>query len=157
MKISYVPFHKMDLDAQTLVWLQILPFVKKLVKQANGRVTEVSLLNECRTAQVSLWVCYEEDKDGTPVPSSFICTKIREYPGKRLLSYEYCGGERIDEWFETATTLIEEWARKTGDDGPGCDGVEIIGRLGWQRYLVPKGWTQVFSLYEKRFKDVKHG
>lgn len=152
MKCSYVPIDRMGLDGQMEVWLQILPFVKKLVTQSNGRVSETSLLEECRTGQVNLWICYEE-KDGNPVPAVFICTKVRVYPtGLKLLSYEYCGGERIDEWFDIAHEVITKWClTPTEEGGAGCDGLEIIGRLGWHRYLKPKGWEQLFTVYELRF------
>jgi hypothetical protein len=149
MQCTYVPTDKLSYDDFADIWLKILPLVRKLVARGGGRVTELSLMEECRKGEAQLWVSFD-DTDNQII--AFIATKIRQYPKKRLLSFEYIGGEKLEEWFETAHNTICSWAQLPEESGgPGCVGVEAIGRLGWQRYLRPRGWTQEFSIYERMF------
>lgn len=157
MQCSYIPIERMTLDQFTEVWLKVLPFVKKLVARGHGRVSEKSVFDEVINREVHLWVCFDEEKDNEVV--AFIATRVREYANKRLLSFDYIGGERVEDWFDDAHDLIAEWAKtKQSEGGPACDGIEAIGRLGWQRFLKPKGWESQYVIYERMFeKDLDNG
>jgi hypothetical protein len=157
MQCSYIPIERMTLDQFTEVWLKVLPFVKKLVARGHGRVSEKSVFDEVINREVHLWVCFDEEKDNEVV--AFIATRVREYANKRLLSFDYIGGERVEDWFDDAHDLIADWAKtKHEGGGPACDGIEAIGRLGWQRFLKPKGWESQYVIYERMFeKDLDDG
>lgn len=144
MKCSYVP-----VDQVQGVWLEILPFVRKLARRADGRMTELSLFKECLSGAVHLWIVYDDDIEAKPIVA-FIATKVREYPGKRMLSYEYIGGDRVEDWLGDADQYISDWSKSAG-----CQGVEAIGRLGWFRHLktLNTGWTQEYTLYQRMFEE----
>lgn len=151
MQCSYIPVKNLTLEQFTDIWLKVLPFVKKLVRRGNGRVSEKSIFDEVVSGQVHLWVSFDETKDNEVV--AFIATRVRQYPTKRLLAFDYIGGDRIEDWFEQAHDLISAWAATPeADGGPQCDGVEAIGRIGWVRYLKPRGWDQQYCIYERLFK-----
>jgi hypothetical protein len=146
MQCTFVPTERVK-D----VWLEILPYVRKLVAKGNGRVTELSLFEECLNGEAHLWISFD-DMDSTNHIVAFIMTKVRQYPKKRLLSFEYIGGERIEDWFSQAHDFISQWAQvPESQGGPQCDGVQAIGRLGWVRYLKPRGWEQQYCIYERMF------
>lgn len=71
-------------------------------------------------------------KDGSaqffPLENSVIVTEIVDYPKRAVCRIWLAGGE-MDELIE-AEKSIAEWARSHG-----CDGMEIIGRKGWERQL----------------------
>lgn len=151
MQCTFIPTHELSLEAFSDIWIKILPLVRKLVARGGGRVTELSLMEECRTGQAQLWVCF--DKETKEIPA-FIATKIKQYPTKRLLSFEYIGGENLESWFDQAHNTICDWAKiPEASGGPGCTGAEAIGRLGWQRVLRVRGWSNPYSIYEKMFDD----
>lgn len=152
MQCSYIPVERITLEQFTEVWLKILPFVKKLVRRGHGRISEKSVFDEVVNREVHLWVCFDDDNNNEVV--AFIATRVREYATKRLLSFDYIGGERVEEWFDVAHDLIAQWAKtKIVDGGPECHGIEAIGRLGWQRFLKPKGWDQQYTIFEKMFDE----
>lgn len=149
MTCSYVPMDTLSFEDFSDMWLKILPFVKKLVPKTHGRITETSLLEEVRKGETQLWVSFDIGNDII----AFIMTKVRVYPKKRLLSFEYIGGEKIDDWFTEAHDVISQWAAiPESQGGPGCQGVEAYGRIGWVRFLKPRGWTQEFCVYERMFQ-----
>jgi hypothetical protein len=151
MQCSYIPIEKMTLEQFTEIWLKVLPFVKKLVKRGHGRISEKSIFDEVVNREIHLWVVFDETKDNEVI--AFIGTKVREYASKRLLSFDYIGGEQAEAWFDVAHDLISDWARtKHIDGGPECHGIEAIGRIGWVRFLKPKGWSQHYAIYEKMFE-----
>lgn len=151
MFCSYIPVKELTFDQFTDIWLKILPFVKKLVPRGHGRVTEKSIFEEVTSGQIQLWVSFDEEKDNEVV--AFITTRVREYPKKRLMSFDYIGGDRIEDWFEQAHEVISKWAATPeSEGGPQCDGVEAIGRIGWVRFLKPRGWEQQYCIYERMFE-----
>lgn len=157
MQCSYIPIERITLEQFTEVWLKILPFVRKLARRGHGRISEKSLFDEVVNREVHLWVAFDENNDNQVI--AFIATRVREYASKRLLSFDYIGGERVEDWFDIAHDLIAKWAQtKMSEGGPECHGIEAIGRLGWQRFLKPKGWSSQYVIYEKMFeKDLDDG
>jgi hypothetical protein len=71
-------------------------------------------------------------KDGSaqffPLENSVIVTEIVDYPKRAVCRIWLAGGD-MDELVEAEKSIVE-WAK-----GHGCDGMEIIGRKGWERQL----------------------
>jgi len=71
-------------------------------------------------------------KDGSaqffPLENSVIVTEIVDYPKRAVCRIWLAGGE-MDELIEAEKSIVE-WARSHG-----CNGMEIIGRKGWERQL----------------------
>lgn len=71
-------------------------------------------------------------KDGSaqffPLENSVIVTEIVDYPKRAVCRIWLAGGE-MDELIEAEKSIVK-WARSHG-----CDGMEIIGRKGWERQL----------------------
>lgn len=71
-----------------------------------------------------------------PLEKSAIITEIVDYPQRSICRIWLAGGE-LDELKE-AEKSIAVWAKSIG-----CDGIEIIGRKGWQRQLKDYTATSV--------------
>ena len=71
-------------------------------------------------------------KDGSaqffPLENSVIVTEIVDYPKRAVCRIWLAGGD-MDELVEAEKSIVE-WAKSHG-----CDGMEIIGRKGWERQL----------------------
>ena len=133
------------------VWLKALPHVRKLVEEAEGRVTELSVYEEVASGQKLFWAAMEDD--GSRV-YGFITTTINQYPKLKMASLEYCAGEDADSWFIGLMEVIEHWAKSFG-----CDGIEMVcGRRGWTRKFKQAGFSDKFTWAVKKFeKDQEYG
>lgn len=152
MQCSYIPVDRMTLDQFTNIWLSILPLVRKFVSRSGVRVTEKTIMNEVLSREVQLWICFDEEQGNKPM--SFVVTRIMNYPSGRLLSFDYIGGEDVESWFDIGYDIISEWASTSeADGGPQCIGIEATGRLGWQRFLKPRGWSSRYTVYELMFEE----
>jgi len=131
------------------VWLKILPFVRRLVVEGEGRISEMAMYQEFAQAERMLWVAVEHNE-----AKGFISTKINEYAKLKMASLEYCAGEEADQWFLGLMEVIENWAKDYQ-----LDGIEMVcGRKGWTRKFKQAGFTDKFTWAEKRFeKDIPDG
>ena len=79
-----------------------------------------------------------------PLEKSAIVTEIVDYPQRSICRIWLAGGE-LDELIE-AEKSIAIWAKSIG-----CDGMEIVGRKGWQRQL--KDYTASSVILVKDLRD----
>jgi hypothetical protein len=115
-------------EAVNKVWLQVLPYVRNLIEKiSGGRMTEMSIYEDVIDGTSQLWVVFDED-DGNKMVA-FVVTRMIEYEKIKMLCIDHLAGERLDEWMQPMYELIERWARDVG----GADGVEVMGRPGWER------------------------
>jgi hypothetical protein len=80
-----------------------------------------------------------------PLEKSAIITEIVDYPQRAVCRIWLAGGE-LDELMQ-AEKSIAVWAKSVG-----CDGMEIVGRKGWQRQL--KDYTATSVVLVKDISDV---
>lgn len=80
-----------------------------------------------------LWVAHEDDM---VVQAAFV-TREAQYPLKRMLTIDFCGGIGMNAWLVAA-----DQAFRSHSHAAGLDGVEMSGRSGWVRALKRVGWRQ---------------
>ena len=138
-------------DHVSKIWLKVLPHVRSLVEESDGRVSEMSIYQETLRGEQLLWLAMEPD--GSEV-HGFITTKLTQYAKIKMAALEYCAGNDANEWFLPLMEIIEKWAKQYG-----CDGIEMIcGRRGWTRKFKQAGFKDKFTWAEKRFhKDAPNG
>lgn len=135
-------------DAVNPIWLQILPYVRKLITEVSGgRATEMSLYRDLCAGVHQLWVVIDEEHDNKVV--AFVLTRVVEYEKLKLVSIDFLGGEQLMEWMKPTYELIERWAREY----VGANGVEVLGRPGWERLFEKIGhpFKKRFTLIERIF------
>lgn len=86
-----------------------------------------------------LWVAYSSDK---VIRAAFL-TRTANYPCKKMLTVEVCGGIGMDGWLGEASRIFQAFSRESG-----LDGVELYGRPGWARALRQFGWTSSIVMAE---------
>ena len=79
-----------------------------------------------------------------PLEKSAIVTEIVDYPQRSACRIWLAGGD-MDELVE-AEKKVAAWAKSIG-----CDGMEIIGRKGWERML--KDYEAASTVLIKDFDD----
>lgn len=122
-------------------WERVLPIIAPAVATSHGRYSPHDLYVELCNGQQQLWVCF--DDDGIHGAAT---TRLVNYPQRRVLSGHFCGGTRMHEWKAPLLGLLERFARDHD-----CDGMEMLGRRGWERVLDSFGWKPSHVTFEKDF------
>lgn len=135
-------------QALNQAWLDIIHLVRKFIPHAHGRATELSIYQELVKNICQLWVAFDENDGNKPV--AFVVTRINEWPARKMLTYEYIGAEdnMLGSWFDDMSQLTERYAKELG-----LDGVESVGRPGWEKILKKMGWQRRFVVYERMFSE----
>ena len=99
-------------------WDNCAPFIKAALTHANGTHSLADVLLLIAEGKAQFW----------PFEDAAIVTEIVRYPQRTILRFWLAGG-KLETLLEAEPEVIE-WSKKWG-----CDGVEIIGRRGWNRAL----------------------
>lgn len=99
-------------------WERCAPFIEAALKHANGTHSLADVLRLIAEGEAQFW----------PFDDAAIVTEIVKYPQRTVLRFWLAGGKL--ETLLKAEPEIVEWSKQWG-----CDGVEIIGRRGWNRAL----------------------
>lgn len=126
-----------------LVWPVVAPLFVKAVEYADGRETLSSVCERLMDGRAQLWAALTEDE----TIASALVTSIVNYSCERTLRVELCGGRDVLGWKGDMQALIERFARDQG-----ATRMEIFGRPGWKRRLAKDGWTEPFTILEKKIE-----
>lgn len=123
------------------VWEDIGPLLNRPSERTLGLRTANEILDDALDGQVMLWVVH-------PVGSSQIVMAMEtkeivtsEGPICELVSL---GGDGLPEWFDTILEQLEALAK-----GHGMTRIRPIGRPGWGRLMIPKGYRTIGVILEK--------
>lgn len=139
MNIALVP-----LENVADVWDRVEPLLAKAMKIANDRYRTIDLLDQILRGEQFLWIAFDEEKE----IKAAITTRLIDYPGKRVLSLQFCGGDDMEQWLSEFHDTLEKFAR-----AEHCEAMELVGRKGWVRALEDKGWSSSLVLVEKELND----
>ena len=135
-------------EAINQCWLKVLPFVRTLIDEVSGgRTTEMAIYKDLCEGQCQLWVVMDDEEANKLV--AFVVTRVAQYEKIKLVSIDFLGGESLLEWMKPMYELIEHWARHHAE----ADGVEVLGRPGWERLFEKIGhpFKRRFTLIERIF------
>lgn len=121
------------------IWPVVVPLLAPAIEATNGRTSMGVVFRQLTDGKCILWVTYSDDQE---VVAAFV-TRVAQYPLKKMLVVDACGGERMTEWLPTVVEVFERFAADSK-----LDGVEMYGRPGWTRALRPYGWTTTLVLCE---------
>ena len=138
MNISLVQSKYLD-----VVWPKVSEFIKRSIDYSYGRWSVEDVYRFISEGKMVLWIA---DDNNTIVAASV--TIVSEYPSKKFLGIQFLGGSSMDMWKEDGLDIIKNFARKCG-----CDGIEVIGRKGFGKYLTEKGFTMPYVTYQFLFKE----
>jgi len=113
------------------LWPVVAPLLAPAVEVAGGRMSMKTVLDWLDDGRYVLWVAHADDR---LVKAAFV-TREAQYPLKRMLTIEICGGTQLADWLETASAVFRAHSREFG-----LDGCEMFGRPGWARALRKVGW-----------------
>ena len=128
----------LEKDQAIREWPVIGGFLAKAIPYAAGRWT----LDDLRTQveEGAMMCCVVWDPEEKHIYAVMGC-EAEEYPGRRVFSISYCGGEEnsIQEWGHI-------WEAFVGiARGMGFDQIEVVGRPGWKK--ICKGTVEYARCY----------
>ena len=131
--ISLVPSEYVD-----EVWPNVEPYVVKALSYASGKYTPEDVYNLVVEFGYPLWIAFnDEGIKGT------VITRFMEYPRKKYLFLEFCGGQDGFSWKAPMLEVLRSWAKDNG-----CDGIEGAGRDAWQRVFKSEGYKRTLQHFE---------
>ena len=128
-------------DAPSM-WPVVRPYLARAVPFSKGRFEPDDFLKKILTHEWQLWIIF--DQNGIFAAAT---TSVQDYPRRRVLVCQMCGGERMGEWLSPFHKILQAFGRDCN-----CDGLELIGRKGWKRWLEPIGFEETFTIFTQDIK-----
>jgi hypothetical protein len=133
IEVSLVPPQYVD-----TCWDKIEGFVAKAAKYTYGRFTVGNIYDLVKEGDYQLWVAYDEG-----IFKGAVVTNVMNYPQKKVLCMQFCGGEQLKLWKEPMLDILKRFARDSG-----CEGIESTGRPGWAKVFQNDGYRATWVTYE---------
>ena len=127
------------------VWPAVKEYVAKAVKLTSGKYEPEDVLDLVVRYKYPLWIAF----DGTDIKGAVI-TRFIEYPRKKYLFLEFCGGQDGFSWKEPMLSVLRSWAKDND-----CDGIEGAGRDGWKKVFEDDGYVPTLRHFEMPVEQEK--
>lgn len=119
------------------VWPEVEGYMEAAASYTNGKYTADDILETLFKGRV-LWIAF--DDSGI---KGAVVTCLNQYPRKRYLCMEFCAGDEGYTWKSDMLRTLQSWARDTE-----CDGIEGLGRPGWERIFRMDGYVSHLRNFE---------
>lgn len=130
---SVSEFYGIPADKLDEIWPQIEPFIIKACKRSFGRYEAIDFYKNLANRDMQLWVS-EKHREIEAV----CVTEIINYPHLRCCNIKLGTGKNRENW-QHFRNYIERWATEQG-----CQRVESIARMGWEKIFKGYSATHVF-------------
>jgi len=133
IQVSLVPSEYVD-----TVWPQVEGYVTKALRYVSGKYLLEDVYSLITDFNYPLWVAFDEDGI-----KGAVITRFTEYPRKKYLFLEFCGGRDGFSWKAPMLEVLRSWAKDNG-----CNGIEGAGRDGWQKIFERDGYVPTLRHFE---------
>ncbi len=131
-------------DQIRVLWPYVREWFELVEKSSKGRESSVQLLHAVEQGQTQCWVWWPTQNEIKAV----CLTEIVIHPERKVCRIRACVGRDRSEWLAAALPTIEAWAESVG-----CDEVEPVARIGWERDLKALGYRKFHVLMSKRLPN----
>ena len=140
MTVSFIPREVLSVVAR-----DVERFLEPAISLSGGRDNMSSIWKSLLADQSQLWMAFEDEDNK---PKGALVTRIEQYPLKKMINYLYIGGDDLKEWHHDMLAIVEKFAREKD-----CQGMELVGRKGWDRFLKECGWEAKHIICERFFDE----
>ena len=120
--------------------------IQSAIDRSGGRQTFKSVRDSVAEGRYQLWMAFDEMN--TPIGA--LVTQIEFYPGRKMLNYLFIGGRELVDWHIEMLDSLKRFAKENR-----CDGMELVGRKGWEKYMKKFGWGASHIVIEHMFEDAE--
>ena len=124
------------------LWKRVSILLDPAIERSDGRYDNKALLHEILLHKQQLWIIYTGDDDLI----SAMVTSVISYPLKRYLCVTFVGGEGFLNYVNEVHEELAWYAEKFQ-----CEGIELIGRKGWERALKHLGFENKYTFLSEEF------
>ena len=124
-------------------WSEAAELLEPAVKISRGRYDLRAVRRLIQTGHNQLWVMYDDDEK---IITTWT-TAVENYPCKRMLSVTFLGGLKGEDSLKESDIIHDSIYQFAADNR--CDGIEIIGRKGWERVMSKYGYEASYVTMEK--------
>ena len=108
-----------------MFWDKVKNWVYKVVVQSNGRHTLDSTYKLLKQGTMTMFLITDKKK----LCAVYVVQKVY-YPAKIVLGILFCGGSKVIKEVKKIEKFFLNYAKEQK-----CDGLEIIGRKGWDKVI----------------------
>jgi hypothetical protein len=142
MQVSAVPAEYVK-----QVWPDVVEYLRGAAEYTHGRYEVEDILDSITDYDYTLWIAFNEEGI-----KGAVVTNFSDYPRKRMLCMQFCGGTQLDLWKGPMLSLLQKWAFDND-----CDGVEATARLGWSKIFKSDGHKPLWQTFELPAADAGIG
>ena len=120
-----IEIKQVDIECVDVFWDKVKNWVYKVVVQSNGRHTLDSTYKLLKQGTMTMFLITNKKK----LCAVYVVQKVY-YPAKIVLGILFCGGSKVIKEVKKIEKFFLNYAKEQK-----CDGLEIIGRKGWDRII----------------------
>jgi hypothetical protein len=120
------------------VWNDVEPLLARAVNRTSGRFITSDVYRSVSEDGYLLWIAVVDDKVVGAVVTFFM-----NYPRKKYLNVQFCGGNDLKAWKDLMFNTLQSFAADNG-----CDGLEAMGRSGWEGVFKDRGYYPLAQCFE---------
>ena len=128
-------------DAIADIWPTVAPLLSPAIDRAGDRMSMETVREALSGNTHLLWIATEGDE----VLAACV-TRSALYPLKKMLVVESLGGRQMKRWLKNMNDTLTRYAKETDHDG-----LELYGRTGWVKALMPYGGKHSMVVCEVKF------
>lgn len=128
---------KVRVDDIDLVWPVVLPMLQRAIDLNDGDFDGNHVYERLMEDTMQLFVGYNTDD----IIYAAV-TELIPYQHNKALRIVLMGGKQINSWVDTKT--FETFGKLEG-----CNRIEIVGRKGWVKKLMSRGYKQTHYIVTK--------
>ena len=120
-----IEIKQVDIECVDVFWDKVKNWVYKVVVQSNGRHTLDSTYKLLKQGTMTMFLITDKKK----LCAVYVVQKVY-YPAKIVLGILFCGGSKVIREVKKIEKFFLNYAEEQK-----CDGLEIIGRKGWDKVI----------------------
>ena len=120
-----IEIKQVDIECVDVFWDKVKNWVYKVVVQSNGRQTLDSTYKLLKQGTMTMFLITDKKK----LCAVYVVQKVY-YPAKIVLGILFCGGSKVIKEVKKIEKFFLNYAKEQK-----CDGLEIIGRKGWDKVI----------------------
>ena len=120
-----IEIKQVDIECVDVFWDKVKNWVYKVVVQSNGRHTLDSTYKLLKQGTMTMFLITDKKK----LCAVYVIQKVY-YPAKIVLGILFCGGSKVIREVKKIEKFFLNYAKEQK-----CDGLEIIGRKGWDKVI----------------------
>lgn len=114
------------------------PYIKEALLD-DGRLPLDTLLELIEKGEAQVWAVHNGQKNekGAMAIHAIATTQVVQHPRLKTVRIQTLAGSGMREWIDVLIETLGAWGKEYG-----AQAIEFCGRIGWERVLEKRGFTE---------------